>query len=112
MRRQTFSTPYTLEFDELVNILEGNPGSFRRPARESLTIPKQVFGANGHALSYVCWLSRWTWERQTELRIAAPNASPLHKGSFFGLCRPGPAVEIKIHDLAPCGHKVFHELLL
>jgi len=50
--------------------------------------------------------------KPTDRNAAVNNANPLHKSSFFGLGGPDAVVAIKIHDLAPCGHKVFHKLLL
>src|SRR5881227_2849560 len=32
--------------------------------------------------------------------------------SFCFLARRGKVVAIEVHDLVPCGHKIFHELLL
>src|SRR5688500_5882465 len=45
------------------------------------------------------------------MRIFA-SCTKLHKGSFFCLASPGEVVAIQVHDLVPCSHKVFHELLL
>src|SRR5581483_974901 len=40
------------------------------------------------------------------------NRNYLHKGSFCFLTTPDEVVTIQVHDLPPCGRKVFHELLL
>ena len=46
-------------------------------------------------------------------QIAAPNSTNSScNSSFFGLGNSGALVAIKIHDLGPCGHKVFHKFLL
>src|SRR4051794_33779808 len=40
------------------------------------------------------------------------NRNYLHKGSYFLVAMPLQVVAIEVHDLVPCGDKVFHELLL
>jgi hypothetical protein len=52
-------------------------------------------------------------QARSTFQIAAPNSTNSScNSSFFGLGNSGALVAIKIHDLGPCGHKVFHKFLL
>src|SRR5579859_6875299 len=53
------------------------------------------------------------WESGRASLPARPEVTLwLDEGSFCFLAGFGEVVAIQVHDLIPCGHKVFHELLL